>query len=257
MLGVRRREDVFVLNNENRFKDGMNEDWDDREIAKVLASAFAPQLNPPSPPNSGTATPTTSLSTTTTKDSKSSHKHKSKKSATTLPPKPAPAPATTTGSTPPTDRPWASIDVLLTFDASGISSHPNHIALHRGAALFLRNLMRPHAGHACPVSLYTLTTVNILRKYAFILDVVPTLLLGIFESIFSSASAGGGGSNRAARNKIGDKLVFVSDFQRYWKAREAMVSGHQSQMVWFRWGWIGVGRYMVVNDLKRERIVGT
>jgi hypothetical protein len=24
-----------------------------------------------------------------------------------------------------------------------------------------------------------------------------------------------------------------------------------SQMRWFRWGWIGLSRYMVVNDLKR------
>ena len=118
--------------------------------------------------------------------------------------------------------------------------------------------MRPHPAHACPVSLYALTTVNIIRKYAFILDVIPTLLSGIFDSIFSGAGGGGGGSSsRGARSKVGDKLVFVSDFQRYWKAREAMVSGHQSQMVWFRWGWIGVGRYMVVNDLKRERVVGS
>jgi N-acetylglucosaminylphosphatidylinositol deacetylase len=49
----------------------------------------------------------------------------------------------------------------------------------------------------------------------------------------------------------------MSGLQRYWRAREAMVKGHRSQMVWFRWGWITMGRYMVVNDLKRERIVGS
>jgi len=33
-----------------------------------------------------------------------------------------------------------------------------------------------------------------------------------------------------------------------------MVQGHKSQMVWFRWGWITIGRYMTVNDLKREKV---
>ena len=113
--------------------------------------------------------------------------------------------------------------------------------------------MKGHSGHACPVALYTLTTVNILRKYSFIFDVIPTLLSGIFETFLG----GGNGANGGGKSKLGDKLLFVSDMQRYWKAREAMVSGHKSQMVWFRWGWIGVGRYMVVNDLKRERVVGS
>ena len=31
----------------------------------------------------------------------------------------------------------------------------------------------------------------------------------------------------------------------------AMTRAHVSQMRWFRWGWIGVSRYMVVNDLGR------
>lgn len=30
-----------------------------------------------------------------------------------------------------------------------------------------------------------------------------------------------------------------------------MTTAHVSQMRWFRWGWIGLSRYMVVNDLKR------
>jgi len=25
-------------------------------------------------------------------------------------------------------------------------------------------------------------------------------------------------------------------------------------MRWFRWGWVAIGRYMVVNDLRRERV---
>jgi N-acetylglucosaminylphosphatidylinositol deacetylase len=33
-----------------------------------------------------------------------------------------------------------------------------------------------------------------------------------------------------------------------------MISAHQSQMVWFRYGWITLSRYMYINDLRLERV---
>ena len=57
------------------------------------------------------------------------------------------------------------------------------------------------------------------------------------------------------RSKEGSSLMYVSDFGAYRRAQRAMTTAHRSQMRWFRWGWIGVGRYMVVNDLKRENVV--
>ncbi|PBP17087.1 N-acetylglucosaminyl-phosphatidylinositol de-N-acetylase [Diplocarpon rosae] len=77
------------------------------------------------------------------------------------------------------DAPTATIDVLITFDASGVSSHPNHISLFHGARHFI----------AC--------------------------------------------------------------------AQSAMTTAHKSQMRWFRWGWIGLSRYMVVNDLRLEKIAAS
>ncbi|ETN45238.1 uncharacterized protein HMPREF1541_10115 [Cyphellophora europaea CBS 101466] len=234
-LGLRRREDVFVMDDERRFKDGMTEKWDDKEIARVLASAFAPQLIAPAP-----APPAEKEKDT--KKEKSGGKSKSKKSAATSKPS-TPSPAPTPPAVP--EGPRATIDVLVTFDQAGVSGHPNHIALHAGALTFLRNLMKGHAGYACPVSLYTLSSVNIARKYSFVLDALPTLVQGVL----------GGGAGKGKTK--GERVMFMSDLARYWKARDAMVSGHKSQMVWFRWGWIGVGRYMVVNDLKREGVAGS
>ncbi len=49
-------------------------------------------------------------------------------------------------------------------------------------------------------------------------------------------------------------LLYVSDFGQWRTGQNAMVKAHKSQMRWFRWGWIGIGRYMAVNDLKREII---
>ncbi|KAK5321632.1 N-acetylglucosaminyl-phosphatidylinositol de-N-acetylase [Exophiala xenobiotica] len=213
-LGVRNREDVLTME-DPRFKDGMKEQWDEKEIAKVLAQAFAP--------NTGMAD--------------ASEKKKNKKTASSK------------------EGPRATIDALITFDRHGVSSHPNHIALFRGAKHFLGNLMRDHSGYSCPVTMYTLTSINVLRKYSFVLDVAPTYFVGLVSDIFAGAS----GKKKAAKKGMskgskGDRVIFTSDISRYLRARDAMVNGHRSQMIWFRWGWIGIGRYMVVNDLKREDI---
>jgi N-acetylglucosaminylphosphatidylinositol deacetylase len=205
-LGVRRKEDVFVLE-DGRFKDGMDQDWNTTEIAQVLADAFVPK-----PRHSPTA------------------------------PEPL------------QDKPSAAIDVLITFDAGGVSNHPNHRALYAGAVLFLRTLMRGYGGWECPVALYTLPTVNILRKYSSVFDALVTMTVGAISNV----TGGLAGDKKISRAERGaERVLFMSGLQRYWRAREAMVRGHRSQMVWFRWGWITIGRYMVVNDLKRERIVGS
>lgn len=250
-LGVRRKEDVFVLN-DARFKDGMNETWRPEEIVRVLASAFAPHLNSTLPIS---ATPPETTASTEREKEKEKDRRKSKGQKQIKPPSSsASAPAPHPPQTP--SGPRATIDVLITFDAQGISSHPNHIALYHGAKQFLQSIMKGHSGYACPVALYTLPTVNLARKYSFILDAIPTLLSGIYGSIFGPSKPAIT-STESKQATAADRTVFVNDISRYWKAREAMVSGHNSQMVWFRWGWISLGRYMVVNDLRSERVIAT
>lgn len=139
----------------------------------------------------------------------------------------------TTESTP-------SIDVLLTFDEGGVSGHPNHISLYHGARAFVGKLTRGRSGTDDPVKLYTLSSVALPRKYASIVDVPVTIV----ERIFSNTTTG----------EYPDPLVFVSGPKAYRKAQKAMTDAHVSQMRWFRWGWIGVSRYMVINDLRRERV---
>ncbi|KAL1966826.1 hypothetical protein VTN77DRAFT_3791 [Rasamsonia byssochlamydoides] len=147
--------------------------------------------------------------------------------------------------------PNATIDVLLTFDQHGISNHPNHKSLYHGAVAFLRALMKGKSGYSCPVALYTLTTTNILRKYSGVFDSPVTMFLGALSNLRdvttgkAPSSKGRGPPNR---------LLFINSVNQWLKARTAMIDGHKSQMVWFRWGWITIGRYMVVNDLKREKI---
>lgn len=143
--------------------------------------------------------------------------------------------------------PSATIDVLITFDAHGVSSHPNHISLHQGARAFLASLKsQQQPGQASPVDLYTLTSVNVARKYAGILDVFATLGAAALRMF-------GGGKGKKEHPPA---LVFLHGFGRggWATAREAMTAAHRSQMVWFRYGWITLSRYMFMNDLRLEKI---
>lgn len=137
-------------------------------------------------------------------------------------------------------QPTATIDVLITFDAAGISSHPNHISLYHGARHFITSLLESRPGWDVPVALYTLTTVGIARKYASIADVFVSSVTGAF-----------------AKQELGNRpspLLFVSGWADVRRAQRAMTDAHLSQMRWFRWGWIGLSRYMVMNDLRLEKI---
>lgn len=99
-----------------------------------------------------------------------------------------------------------------------------------------------------PVTLYTLSSINVLRKYVSALDAPLTLLKCVL------------GGNWAARDYKTEggtgprSLMYMSDIRGYRKAQRAMISAHKSQMRWFRWGWIGIGRYMVINDLTKHKI---
>jgi N-acetylglucosaminylphosphatidylinositol deacetylase len=120
----------------------------------------------------------------------------------------------------------ANADAIITFDEGGVSSHPNHISLMQGAQELL--------AEGTLKKLYTLTSVSILRKYLSVFDIPLTL--------------------KVARTEGEDAFVFVSDLKQVRIAQRAMTDSHVSQMRWFRWGWIGLSRYMVVNDLCEQKV---
>lgn len=134
----------------------------------------------------------------------------------------------------------ANIDVLITFDERGVSNHPNHISLHRGAKVFVKDIEKGRSGWQPLVKLYVLPTVGMLKKYASVFDIPATLL----ASLMRPKQAG----------DYPDPLVFVNGPVAYRQAQLAMTEAHQSQMLWFRWGWIGISRYMVVNHLQKIKV---
>ncbi|KAI1465074.1 LmbE-like protein [Daldinia caldariorum] len=214
LLGLAREDDVLVYESPD-FPDSMTTTWDAKKISALLTSAFAPR------PSTTTALP----------------KHPSSSSSS----------VSSDSLTPPN----ATVDAIVTFDSRGVSSHPNHISLYHGARAFVAALTRARPGWRAPVDLYTLTTVALPRKYAGFLDV--------FATVGSLALAGPGAASSRSDKGNPSLLVSVSALacggrETYGAARRAMTEAHQSQMVWFRWGWIAMSRYMYINDLRLEKV---
>ncbi|PLB44372.1 N-acetylglucosaminyl phosphatidylinositol de-N-acetylase [Aspergillus steynii IBT 23096] len=227
-LGLRNESDVYVVDDPSRFPDSMSTTWSEADVSDLLASAFAPDLLAGGGGSSSTSSATAASSSARKRDSNSSSNAKNA-------------------------SPTATIDMILTFDQHGISNHPNHRSLYHGALYFLRSLMKDKPGYSCPVSLYTLHTTTLLRKYIGVLDAPVTMARGALSSLVSSLARNwGSAGSREGGNP--SQLLFVSSVGEWMTAQSAMVKAHKSQMVWFRWGWITLGRYMAVNDLQREKI---
>ncbi|KAK9469302.1 putative deacetylase LmbE-like domain-containing protein, partial [Lipomyces arxii] len=120
----------------------------------------------------------------------------------------------------------ADIDVVITFDQGGVSGHSNHISL---SSFALEYIVSHGQGQR---EVWALQSSSILRKYVSFIDIPFTY---IYNLLFVSTHR---------------SLVIASDVREYANTRDAMTKAHKSQMRWFRWGWISLSRYMVVNDLQ-------
>lgn len=97
------------------------------------------------------------------------------------------------------------------------------------------------------MDLYTLTSVGLWRKYVGFFDAATTMVISLFRGDRRQSQKGNPG-------KLVNMSVLFGARESYGSARRAMTQAHQSQMVWFRWGWILLSRYMVINDLQLEHV---
>ncbi|KAI0764611.1 putative deacetylase LmbE-like domain-containing protein [Trametes elegans] len=121
-----------------------------------------------------------------------------------------------------------NISTILTFDHQGISSHPNHISLPKGAAHLLSTFPSSLPSKSRPrPRLFSLTTVSLAHKY-----------LGPLAPL-----------SRKLALLLSDEPapVAVSGWTEYAWALAAMQE-HRSQLVWFRWLYVSFSRYMWVNE---------
>ncbi|KAI0366785.1 LmbE-like protein [Pilatotrama ljubarskyi] len=130
------------------------------------------------------------------------------------------------------------ISVILTFDHQGISSHPNHISLPKGAARLLSTL--PSTPDKPRPRLFSLITVPLHEKYLGpISPIFSKLAISLMQRWQSPPSPADAPAPSTA--------ITVSDWAGYARALKAMMQ-HRSQLVWFRWLYVSFSRYMWVNE---------
>jgi hypothetical protein len=123
---------------------------------------------------------------------------------------------------------------IVTFDAGGVSGHPNHGALAQAIA----HIPSPKGGrNPKAVKVWCLETTSFVRKYLGVLDAPLSFLLARRQSL-----------------SPGDETeTWVALNLRPWVAYSAMLA-HASQFVWYRRLFILFSRYTYVNTLVAEPV---
>lgn len=108
-----------------------------------------------------------------------------------------------------------AIDTVLTFDRHGVSGHKNHMALYYAmACLAIEDRER---------AVYCLTSVNLLRKYSWVVDVPMSWLLC--------------------------RTVYMASPTQWFQLQRAMLC-HASQLTWYRRLYMIFSRYVLINTLE-------
>lgn len=110
-------------------------------------------------------------------------------------------------------------NVVLTFDAKGVSGHPNHVAAYRGVRRWAAAARKISASPEA----WALVTVNPLRKFLTFGDVFASFALESHVLVAATSAM---------------------------EVRRAM-SLHRSQWVWYRKLFVLFSRYAYVNSLRR------
>lgn len=163
------------------------------------------------------------------------------------------------------------VDVIITFDAGGVSGHINHRAV---SAALTQYALEPDTKTA----VYLSQTVNLLRKYSGLIDLpistisfLPNLIFGRWGE--DHVSFNGEKQESALQPMVppytaetekdkeeseerrrqrggGERALLVGDLSMYFAARRAF-GRHQSQLSWDRYIYMIICRYMYFNTLER------
>ncbi|KAJ7621192.1 LmbE-like protein [Roridomyces roridus] len=138
------------------------------------------------------------------------------------------------------------IDTILTFDRHGISGHPNHKSLPLGVKELIPQVRLYTLISTPPVQKYVGIFAPILAKidlhFNRLLHSLEIQLERVLVALDISVSSPTPDTER--REPV---PVFVAGIREYWLAVQAM-RAHSSQLVWFRWLYVGFSRYMWVNE---------
>lgn len=114
------------------------------------------------------------------------------------------------------------ITKVITFDASGVSSHPNHVAIHRALCQLKQT------SSLTGVELWQLQSLPLWRKYLSWLDVLLTLA-----------------EQESTDRRLQIHLLTPGEYLHIFNS----LRRHRSQMLWFRYLYAFTSRYMLINSL--------
>ncbi|NXI16646.1 PIGL acetylase, partial [Irena cyanogastra] len=117
-----------------------------------------------------------------------------------------------------------NINLVVTFDAGGVSGHANHVSLHTAVRYNSANFSGCPPGLVQGCRVLVLESVNLCRKYISFLDVLISCLLP-------------------------RDALFILTEEETERAKRAMQC-HHSQLLWFRQLYLLFSRYLVVNSLR-------
>ncbi|CAA7267288.1 unnamed protein product [Cyclocybe aegerita] len=147
------------------------------------------------------------------------------------------------------------IDTILTFDSSGISSHPNHKSVFTGARTLTKTL--DETSSKLPPRLFTLVSAPLVTKYVSIVALVlgkadifayramqrlENLIILVLSNWYPEIL-----TPAIPRSPDADAMpVFISGYKEYLTSLLAM-QAHSSQLVWYRWLYLLFSRYLWAN----------
>lgn len=137
--------------------------------------------------------------------------------------------------------------VLITFDENGVSKHPNHISLYHGTKKFFQTYYSKTGRNG---KFYVLKSLNFWEKYSFNILTNVELFVDHLSKLFISNVLKIKVNISFFNNKTKNQSIKIySDLNMLSVSYAAMAYGHYSQMVWFRYGWLILSRYLTFNHL--------
>ena len=135
-------------------------------------------------------------------------------------------------------------DRIVTFDSLGVSRHPNHIALAR--ALRTRGQRVPEGRQVLPMNLtnqrYSNWTYNAtVPVYSLRTGGVLSMYLGFYGTVLYVIESG---------SEMRRGFLAVTPLRDLWGGRiEQAFLEHKSQVIWYRYLWLWVSRFLSSNHL--------
>ncbi|GMG29913.1 unnamed protein product [Ambrosiozyma monospora] len=129
--------------------------------------------------------------------------------------------------------------VMLSFDEFGVSSHANHKSTHFAVKQFsAKHGIKMFKLITWPIwnkfSLFFLTNLELIWKYAkYLFGITHDVQFSIGQFKYSDHS-----------------FIIYNDFNNWFVSLSTMTYAHYSQLVWFRFFWIFISRYMNANELE-------